>query len=192
MALLRLIMATVPVKVRFGHRALFGVFIAVTALAQTIDEYKVKAAFVYNFAKFVEWPAETFKTAMDPFRICVLGQDPFGGALGSTVNGKTLLGRPFVVADIGDVSQAGDCQILFVASSENKRLRAILTGLRTVGTLTVGETEGFAGLGGIINFKIDDGRVRFEINVVAAERAKLRISSNLLNLAQIVRAAAQH
>jgi hypothetical protein len=185
-------MATSRLKVRFEYRLLFGVFFAVTAFAQTIDEYKVKAAFVYNFAKFVEWPAETLTPSVAPFRICVLGQDRFGGVLVSTVNGKTLSGRPFVVSDISDVSQAGDCQILFVGSSENKRLRSILAEVRTLGTLTVGETEGFAAMGGIINFKIEDGRVRFEINVAAAERAKLRISSNLLNLAQIVRAAAQH
>jgi len=170
---------------------LFGIFVAFTAGAQTIDEYQVKAAFLYNFAKFVEWPALTFKTDKDPLRICVLGQNPFGNALVEGVGGKTVVGRPLVVSDISDVSQGSDCQILFIGSSERKHLRAIFADLRMTGVLTVGETEGFATQGGIVNFKLEDGRVRLEINIEAASQAKLRISSKVLNLAQIVNTRAQ-
>ena len=173
------------------YRSLIGFLFVFTAFAQTIDEYQVKAAFLYNFAKFVEWPPLTFKTDKDPLRICVLGQNPFGNALVEGVGGKTIVGRPLVVSEISDVSQGGNCQILFVGSSEKKRLRAIFADLRTAGVLTVGETEGFATQGGIVNFKLEDGRVRLEINIEAAAQAKLRISSKVLNLAQIVNTRAQ-
>jgi hypothetical protein len=173
------------------YRLLFCIFVVFTAGAQTIDEYQVKAAFLYNFAKFVEWPALTFKADKDPLRICVLGQNPFGNALVEGVGGKTVVGRSLAVSDISDVSQGADCQILFIGSSERKRLRAIFADLRMTGILTVGETEGFATQGGIVNFKLEDGRVRLEINIEAASQAKLRISSKVLNLAQIVNTSAQ-
>lgn len=173
------------------YRLLFGIFLAFTAFAQTVDEYQVKAAFLYNFAKFVEWPALTFKNDKDPLRICVLGQNPFGNVLVEGVGGKTVLGRPLLVSDISDAGRGADCQILFIGSSERKRLRAIFTDLRIVGVLTVGETEGFATQGGIVNFKLEDGRVRLEINIEAAALAKLRISSKVLNLAQIVNTRVQ-
>jgi hypothetical protein len=174
-----------------GSRLLIGVLFSYTALAQTTDEYQVKAAFIYNFAKFVEWPPETFKTDKDPIRICVLGHDPFGHSLADAVSGKTVLGRPFVLTSLSDPSEARECQILFVSSSERKHLRSILGELRTMTVLTVGETEGFATQGGIVNFKLIDGRVRLEINIEAAWQAKLRISSQVLSLASIVKDGVQ-
>jgi hypothetical protein len=170
-----------------GSRLLLSFLLSFTAFAQTIDEYQVKAAFIYNFAKFVEWPPQTFKTDKDPIRICVLGQDPFGHALFDAVNGKTVFGRTFVIAELSDASQANECQVLFVSSSERKHLRSILGEPRTIGVLTVGEMDGFAAQGGIVNFKLTDGRVRLEINVEAAEQARLRISSKVLSLAAIVK-----
>jgi hypothetical protein len=184
-------MATGNMTPQSWYRLLFGLFLAFTASAQTIDEYQVKAAFLYNFAKFVEWPELTFKTDKDPMRICVLGQNPFGNALVEGVGGKTILGRPLVVSGISDAGQGADCQILFIGSSERKRLRSIFADVRMTGVLTVGETEGFATQGGIVNFKLEDGRVRLEINIEAAGQAKLRISSKVLNLAQIVNTKAQ-
>jgi hypothetical protein len=184
-------MTTGNMAPQFCYRLLISILFVLTASAQTIDEYQVKAAFLYNFAKFVEWPALTFKTDKDPLRICVLGQNPFGNALVETAGGKTVVGRPLVVSDISDVSQGADCQILFIGSSERKRLRSIFTELRATGVLTVGETEGFAVQGGIVNFKLEDGRVRLEINIEAAGQAKLRISSKVLSLAQIVNTRAQ-
>ncbi len=176
---------------RCGQCLLLALLLACTAQAQAIDEYQVKAAFLYNFAKFVDWPALTFKTDKDPLRICVLGQDPFGSALGNAVGGKTVLGRPFVLTEISSGGQVTDCQILFISSSERKHLRSIFAELRTTGILTVGETDGFAAEGGIVNFKLSDGRVRLEINIEAAGQAKLRINSSVLSLAQIVRTAPQ-
>lgn len=170
-----------------GYCLLLGVLLTSAAFSQAIDEYHVKAAFLYNFAKFVEWPAPTFKNDKDPLRICVLGQNPFGGILRETVEGKTVLGRAFLVAEVPEASQAAGCQILFVSSSEQKRFRSIVAQLRTSPILMVGETEGFANQGGIVNFKLENGRVRLEINVEAAETAKLHISSKVLSLAQIVK-----
>ena len=96
------------------------------ARGQSANEYQVKAAFLYNFAKFVEWPAQSFKSPDDPIAICTLGQNPFGSMLEDTVNGKKLEGRGFVVRAISDVQQASGCHILFVSSSEQKHLRSIL------------------------------------------------------------------
>ena len=155
--------------------------------AQPFNEYQVKAAFLYNFAKFIEWPSQSFKGPKDSLNICVLGEDPFGQLLTDTVKGKTLEGRAFVVRNLPDVQSTGGCQILFVSSSERKHQQSLLERIKRPGVLTVGEAEGFATDGGIINFKLDGGRVRFEINVDAAAKEGLQIRSNLLSLAQIVR-----
>jgi len=156
-------------------------------LGQSANEYQVKAAFLYNFAKFVEWPAQSFKGPDDPLTICIVGQNPFGRMLEDTINGKTLERRSFVVRDVPDIQQVGGCHILFVSSSERKNLQSILESIKTPGLLTVGETEGFAANGGVINFKLESGKVRFEINLEAAAKAGLQIRSNLLSLAQIVK-----
>lgn len=149
-----------------------------------IEEYDVKAAFLFNFAKFVEWPASAFKSADDPIKICVLGQNPFGSSLENAVRGKTFGSRAFVVQDVTNAQDAATCHILFVAASVYKRLSPIVGGLKTSTVLTVGETDDFAANGGIITFRVRDARVRFEIETSAAERAQLRISSKLLSLAQ--------
>jgi hypothetical protein len=159
--------------------------LAASAMAQTVDEYRVKAAFVFNFAKFIQWPTEAFKKPDDPLVICVLGQDQMTNSLREAVNGNSIDGRPVTVRQVaaGQVSCA--CNILFVGSSAVKHFRA--GPKEPAGILTVGETSGFAADGGVINFKLEDGRVRFEINVAAAERQQLRISSKLLSLAQVVK-----
>jgi len=161
--------------------------IAGGARAQAVDEYQVKAAFLCNFARFVEWPAQTSKAPSEPIAICVLGQDPFGRVLEDTVNGKWVAERELVTRRISDASKAGSCQILFVSSSERKRLRTILGGVRSSGILTVGEIESFTAEGGMINFTLERGRVRFEINLEAAEQEGLHISSKVLSLARLVK-----
>jgi hypothetical protein len=151
------------------------------------DEYPVKAAFLFNFAKFVEWPTDAFKGPDDPIVVCVLGQNPFGSALEDVVQGKTVANRPFVVRAVSNSQQAGKCHIVFVTNSERKRFHPILEELKARSILTVGETDDFIASGGIINFKLKDARVRIEIDARAADRAGLRISSKLLSLAEIVR-----
>ena len=166
---------------------LLGGLLVVSGSAQEIDEYQVKAAFLYNFAKFVEWPSQAFRTPTDPITMCVLGHNPVGNALEEVIRGKAIEGRSVVYRQVADAESASSCQILFVASSDVKRFRALCPSLKSSGILTVGEAQGFAADGGVINFKLDSGRVRFEVNVDAAEHEQLHISSKLLSLAQVVK-----
>ena len=164
-----------------------GLLAALCVHAQVIDEYQVKAAFLYNFAKFVEWPPEAFKSPKDPILVCVFGHSPVGNALEEAIHGKSIAGRPLAYRQVSDAESASPCQILFVGSADSKHFRTLLESLKPMGILTVGEAPGFASDGGVINFKLDDGRVHFEINVDAAEQEQLHISAKLLSLAQIVK-----
>src|SRR5262249_19222992 len=137
---------------------------AASGQGEALDEYQVKAAFLYNFAKFVEWPAQSFKGSSDPISICVLGENPFGASLIDTVEGKAVEGRTFAVRRITEPVQANTCQIVFVASSQRKHFQSEIQELKAPGVLTVGESPGFAAEGGIVNFKLEEGRVRLEIN----------------------------
>jgi hypothetical protein len=181
MALLRLRNFTV----RLAFVALSAVVVHANA-----DEYQVKAAFLYNFAKFVEWPPDVFESSDSPIGVCVVGQNLFGHALAEIVSGRIVNRRSFLVRQISDIKQASHCQILFVSSSERMRYGAILRELRT-GVLTVGETEGFIEEGGVVNLKLDGGKVQIQVNINAADQAGVRISSKLLSLAQIIRKPAQ-
>jgi hypothetical protein len=163
-----------------------GILFSTGALAQIADEYRVKAAFLFNFAKFVEWPPQAFKSSSAPVVIGVLGKNPFGSALVEAVAGKTLGGRAFEVREVADAQQAASCQIVFISSSERKRLGTLFTQIGNSAVLTVGETNNFAVDGGMINFKIVGESVRLQINVEAARKQKLRISAKLLSLAEIV------
>ncbi len=149
------------------------------------EEYQVKAVFLFNFAKFVEWPAAAFKSGDDPFEICVLGRNPFGSQLEDVVRGKTVGNRTFVVRSVSTAKQAAGCHVVFVGSSEQKRMQSVIGELKGTSALTVGESADFLENGGVVNFKIKDSRVRIEINADCAERAQLRISSKLLSLAEV-------
>ena len=157
------------------------------AQAPAFDEYQVKAAFLYNFAKFVEWPPGTFANFNDPIGICIAGQNPFGSTLDYMVQGKKVGDRAFAVRRLPDTQQARSCQILFIGAGEWKRVRGLLDGLKGSSVLTVGETDDFTSLGGIIAFQLQGPRVRIHIALEPAERAKLRISSKLLSLAEIAK-----
>jgi len=141
-------------------------------------EYQAKAVFLYNFAKFVEWPAGTLP---GPLTICIAGRNPLGTFLDETIQGETVGGRPIVTRIILE-PEAG-CHVMFVP--DGAAATAYLRATRNTPTLTVGETPRFLGLGGIISFFVDNGKVRFEINPKAAEQSQLRISSRLLQLARI-------
>jgi len=167
--------------------ALLLLFTPRPIVAERADEYQVKAAFLYNFAKFVEWPETIFKSSGEPISICVIGHNPFGPMLKASVNGKTIGERKFVVEDQADVQHAAACRIVFISSSERRRLRSIMARLKGRTILTVGETEGFAEEGGVINFKLVADTVRFEINLEAAEQEQIRISSKLLSVAEAVK-----
>ncbi|MEO8098893.1 MAG: YfiR family protein [Acidobacteriota bacterium] len=153
--------------------------------APAAAEYQVKAGFLFNFTKFVEWPPDTFRGPEDAIKICILGQDPFGSGLRDAVKDKVVANRPFVVRAVSSLQQATDCQILFVSASEQKRYGSVLEELKLHSVLTVSEAQNSTTSGGIINFRLKDEQVRIDIDVGAAERAKLQISSKLLKLAEI-------
>lgn len=161
------------------------------AMAQIpdISEYQAKAAFLYNFTKFVEWPPTAFADAAAPLSICVLGEDPFGQHLDAAAQLRTQ-GRPLRILRIADGSAATSCHVLFVAAPETRRLPQILTALRQHPVLLVGDVPNFAEDGGAINLILVDNRIRMEINVEAAQDHGLRISARLLRLARIVRKSA--
>jgi hypothetical protein len=152
-----------------------------------IDEYQLKAAFLYNFARFIEWPPEAFENPSQTFVFCVLGEDPFGRALDEVLDGRKIDGRALTVRRISDAHRAKGCQILFVSSSEPKSVLADLAGIGESGLLTVGESDTAAAERMIIDFTLENGKIRFVINAAGAEREKLRFSSRLLSLATVVR-----
>jgi hypothetical protein len=156
------------------------------AAAASSLEYRVKAAFLYNFAKFIEWPPEAFSGPEAPYSICVLGQDPFREDLEAAVSDNLVQGRRLVVRRLPNVKEAPACHILFVASSERERLRAILEAVEGTPILTVGEDEDFTRLGGCLRFFLLENRVRFEINLPATDRAHLKLSAKLLSLARVL------
>jgi len=138
-------------------------------------EYQVKAAFLFNFLKFVEWPAQANAA---PWVIGVLGSDPFGDILDNAVRGKIVNGRPVEVRHYSKLSDIKDCNILFIGRSEFERIGTPVQ----PGLLTVGEASGFLKAGGIINFYILDNHVHFEIRAAVAHAAGLHVSSQLLKL----------
>jgi hypothetical protein len=159
-----------------------------TASAQNdgLSEYQVKAAFLFNFAKFVDWPAETFPNPQSSFSICVIGDDPFGPILDSTLAGKSLGSHPVTLRRIKDVTEIHHCQIVFASSSSSSRYAELSQSVRGAKVLLVGESDGFATSCGAIEFTIEANHVRFVINPDAVQRAGLAVSSKLLMLAHIV------
>jgi hypothetical protein len=157
------------------------------ANAQTASaEYQLKAAFLFNFAKFIEWPPAAFSGPQANFTICILGADPFGHSMDELLQGKTIEDRRVSIERSRQLAEVRHCQMVFVSSSEKSRVREILDGLKGTSVLAVGETEGFAAAGGSIQFAIEDNHVRFVINTDAAGRAGLKVSSNLLSLAHVI------
>jgi hypothetical protein len=152
--------------------------------AQSAGEYEVKAAFLYKFASFVEWPTETANASLC---IAVLGHDPFGTVLDEVVKGKTINGRGFRIMRFKSDEEARDCHIVFISASEKGRVSSILGRLQGSSILTVSDIPGFCQGGGIIEFDLQDQKVHFGINPQAGERAGLKISSKLLSVAKIVR-----
>jgi hypothetical protein len=151
-----------------------------------VSEYEVKAAFLFNFAKFVDWPQEAFADERAPVVICILGQNPFNGSLDRGVSGKTINGRSIVVKNLAQGEDPRSCHVLFVSSSEKKRLAQILVSLAGASVLTIGEADDFLGAGGVIKLVMENNRVRFDVNTAVAGQARLRISSKLLQLARTV------
>jgi hypothetical protein len=150
-------------------------------------EYRLKLAFLYNFAQFVQWPPEAFHDPAAPLTLCVAGQDPFQGEIEQSLSGRTVGGHPIEIKRLRPNDDPRACHMIFVRASEKRVAGKLLAALKGSNTLTVGETKGFADLGGVINLTLDENKLRFEINLDAAMQTRLRISSKLLALAKIVK-----
>jgi len=151
-----------------------------------VSEDQVKAAYLYNFVKFIEWPRESFASDSAPLRICVLGRESVSSILHDITKGKMLNGRSIQVENPAQVSQASPCQVVFI-TGDNRDSRGTLERLRGLSIVTVGEHDRFLEAGGVINFAIEHERVRFEINAGVARRARLKISAQLLSVAKSVK-----
>jgi hypothetical protein len=150
------------------------------------SEYDVKAAFLFNFTKFVEWPPAAFTDEHSPLKICVLGENPFGKTL-RLLTEEEAAGRRLSLVHLDRLNSLETCHILFVSRSERDRLPQVLAAVHSASVLTVGDTAGFFDQGGMINFILEGSKVRFDVNQEAAERAGLKISSRLLALAKHVK-----
>jgi hypothetical protein len=172
---------------RFIRALLLAALLAVPAQAAVkASEYQVKAVFLFNFSRFVEWPASAFASAAAPFVLGVFGHDPFGADLDEVVKGETVNGRPIVVRRVTTAADAAACQILFIHQSEAQRLGELVSALGHRSTLTVSDVPGSAQRGVMIRLVTERGRVRMRVNVESAKAAELTISSNLLRAAEIV------
>jgi hypothetical protein len=171
------------------------VFMAFLALSDThtapaqgnaSSEYQVKAAFLFHFSQFVEWPEGAFKDANSPLVYCTVGEDPFHGALDASIGGKAIGARQLQVTHFQQLQDFRGCQIVFIGAGEKRFVATVLTSLKGSPVLTVGESEHFVQEGGMIGFLLEESKIRFEINLDAAEHAKLKLSSRLLALAKRV------
>jgi hypothetical protein len=158
--------------------------------AKPLTEYQVKAAFLYNFTKFVEWPENAFKDAGSPMVVGLLGKDPFGPMIDRMLSGNTVQDRPIILKRIQNPDDAKDCHVLFISRSEAVHMAEIAAALHNSPVLTVGDREDFVSLGAIIGFLKEQNKIKFSINQVAAEAAGLKISSQILKLAKAVEGGA--
>jgi len=158
----------------------------VAAEAPESREYLLKAAFVYNFAKFIAWPATAFAQPRAPLVLCTIGTDPFGTALAS-IDGKIVRDRPLEIKRLPEGGDTAVCHMAFLKVSDPRRLSQVLQSLQRLPVLTISDTEGFLQAGGMINLIMVQNKIQFEINNDTAQRAGLTISSQLLKLAMPAR-----
>jgi hypothetical protein len=178
-------MALLSRVARLACLAIALLMVATAGAAATL-EYQVKAVFLLHFAQFVEWPEAAFVDARSPLNICILGEDPFGGVIDDTVRGEAVGDRHLQVQRLKSLDGMTACHILFISPSETARLRQDIAALRGQSVLTVGDGDDFSRTGGMIAFALVEDKVRLQINPEAARAANLKISSKLLQAAQIV------
>ena len=163
------------------------VWVTRAAHAQTqTEEYRVKAALLFHFAQLVDWPPSAFASDTSAINVCTVGQDPFQGELETTLDGKSVGMRPVHVLHLKDLHSIAGCHLVFVGSNEDKRALSVLMELKKAPVMTVGESDGFLEQGGIVRLDVEEGKVRFAINLDASDQAGLKISSRLLLLAKAV------
>jgi hypothetical protein len=150
------------------------------------SEYQVKAAFVFHFAQLVDWPADALGSEDRPLILCTTGENALSGVLDTTVRGKQTGTHPLGVRHLQEKDDPGGCHLLFIVGKDKRRAAAILARLNNAPILTVGESDDFVERGGMIGFCLQENKIRFDINLNAAQRANLKISSRLLLLAKTV------
>ena len=153
--------------------------------AETINEHRVKAAFFYHFANFVDWPIETFKATQGHLRICVMGKDPFGDLLDEALANRKVKDYPFEIRRNPPVTEITHCHLLYLPATSSSILRTLGRGISKKDILTVGETLEFMKQGGMVQFFIDNKKIRFAINTDVVNQTNLKVSSKLLRLAKI-------
>lgn len=159
---------------------------ALRVAAEASLEYRVKAAFLYNFAKFVTWPTQVFPAADAPVVFCLAGDDPFQELLETTTKDRKVEGRPILIRRLPADAPLAGCHLVFSSESDGARVAHVLQRAAGAGALTVGEAEEFLPRGGMIRLLVDEGKVRFDISTRSAEQAGLKVSSQLLKLARSV------
>ena len=185
-------LASIRRRWRRGAISLFGLMIFLLGnltldAETTMAEYQVKALFLLNFVKYVDWPAEAAPGATSPIVIGILGQDNFNDSLTNAAEGKSFNGRAVVIKRLSANDDLGGCAILFISASEKSRLDEILGKTGRLPILTVGEDESFLQKGGIINFTLKEDKIHLAINLKAAQKVNLQISSKLLSVADVVK-----
>lgn len=155
------------------------------------SESAVKATYLYNFSRFVQWPADAASAKGNSFSICVLGEDPFGTVLDTILSGESIGGKAVVARRVAKPQDALDCHVLYISSSEDGRLKEILAGMEKAGVLTVSDIPQFSQRGGMIQFLLVGNKLRFEVNLTNAQTAGLTLSSDLLKVAVTVRKSSQ-
>ena len=183
----RLVLSLRPLLIAVAAACAFLAIPALHAQNPRPTDYQVKAAYLYNFGRFVEWPEKAAANQGGPFTVCVLGQDPFGPSLDATLAGETIGGKTVVAKRISGAEESGDCQILFLSLTDDSRLNKIIAGLDKKAVLTVSDMSQFVKHGGMIQFVLEGKKVRFEVNLTATQHAGLTLSSELLKIATAVR-----
>lgn len=166
----------------------YGYYLPVRAhgsLPDGLTEYEIKAGFLYNFTKFVEWPSEAFANAGDPIILGIVGANPFDKLLTTAARGKTVNGREVLIKQLREDGDLKSCHILFVSSSEKKHTAQILEKLAGANVLTVGEGDGFIASGGMIAFVLESNKIRLVINLERASEARLKISAKVIQVARL-------
>ena len=163
-----------------------GLAAATAAFAADLGEYQVKAGLVFNFVKFTEWPNNAWPSREAPLLLCIAGKDPFGSAVLAALEARSIGGREFRSRRGTGVDELADCQALFIPSSEERNVPAILRAVAARPILTISDVGGFVDSGGMIGLLTLDERIQFDVNFAACERASLKLSSQMLRLARQV------
>jgi hypothetical protein len=153
---------------------------------QTLTEYQIKAGFFFNFTRFVDWPESAFVTASSPILMCVLGETPLTDLVTDVALGKVVNGRAVSIRRVKASDDLRLCNLLFISAEEERHTAEILGSVKKTSTLTVGETPGFAQAGGMINFSIQENKVKLELNLEATTRVGLKVNSKLIAVSRLV------